>query len=329
MADQQQSPGLLANILAVAGFIILIVIIVWGAYHLLRLAGVGVSNIFSRFGDKNEITITVPTTPAQSGKPLSVSWQYATEEDGAYAFLYQCKAGFRFEVATPSGGASAIPCGNAFVVGERQSLSVVPVLSGTSTLEIPLSVVFMPSATSSEERPQGTATLTVAAAGSAPTTVTQPRPATGSTNTNTGGTSSTPASQPTGTPDLSVRILAVGVIDMYGNFVARAPIGPDEIAAVKFDIANNGSAKSGSYYFSVSLPMQPTYLYSSQAQAPLAPGAHIENTLRFRPAQSGGGTIRVVLNTEKLPDMNAANNSASQWMGASSYPYQYYQQYVY
>jgi hypothetical protein len=325
MADQQQSPGLLANILAVAGFIILIVIIVWGAYHLLRLAGVGVTNIFSRFGDETEIALTAPTQPVQSGKPITVAWQYTPTENGAYAFLYQCKAGFRFTVAN-GGSSTAIPCGNAFVVGDKTSLSIVPMLSGTSSLEVPLSVVYIPSATSSETRPQGTATVTVTAANGSTATPTQPRP---TTSTGSSGTTSTSGTVQSGTADLSVRILAVGVIDMYGNFVARAPLSPHETAAVKFDIANNGTAKSASYYFSVNLPMQPAYVYRSVAQTPLAPGAHIESTLRFRPVQSGGGTVSVILNTEKMPDASLGNNTASQWFGGSTYPHQYFPQYVY
>ena len=165
MADtpNQQTPGLLANILAVAGFIILIVIIVWGAYHLLRLTGSGVSSLFSRFSSNDTIAITIPTTPVPSGKSFPLTWKYAPKENGSYALLYQCKSGFRLDATAPTGAVSTIPCGNAFTIGSTTSIVLTPMLSGSPSLDVPISVIYMPTATSSAARPQGSATLRVAA----------------------------------------------------------------------------------------------------------------------------------------------------------------------
>ncbi|OGG73179.1 hypothetical protein A3A38_04745 [Candidatus Kaiserbacteria bacterium RIFCSPLOWO2_01_FULL_53_17] len=319
MADtpQSQSPGLLANILAVAGFIILIVIIVWGAYHLLRLTGTGVSSLFSRFSQSGDaITITVPESPVQSGTAVFVAWEYEPKETGTFAFLYQCKSGFRFDIETPDNKMLSIPCGSAFTVGDATTLSVTPMLSGTSTLEVPVSVVFMPSATTSTERPQGTAAITVTAGASAAA----PTPSTGTQA----------SSQPAGTPDLSVRVLAIGVIDpATGLFVNRYPTGPNDTAAVKFDIANSGSAPTGTYYFTVGLPMSPAYAYSSPAQSSLTPGSHVENTLRFRPVQSGGGMITISVDSANaVRESNESNNTATQSIAVPAWTGQY-QPYVY
>ena len=322
MADSnQQSPGLLANILAVAGFIILIVIIVWGAYHLLRLTGSGVTSLFSKFGGKSDaIALTSPAS-AQSGKSFPLSWKFTPAENGTYAFLYQCKSGFRFDLATAAGTNAAIPCGNAFTVGANTSLTLLPTLSGTSSIDIPVSVVFMPSATSSSARPQGTATIRVIASTEAApaTTVTPTKPASG---TNTGSTGTHVA----GPADLAVHIIGVGVVDPYGNFVQRAPMNPNEIAAVKFDIGNNGGASTGVWFFTVQLPTDPMYTYQSPAQMSLAPGAHIENILRFRPMNAGGGQVSVWVDPQNLVrESNESNNNATQWAAAqvwTEYPYQ-------
>lgn len=324
MADTpQQSPGLLANILAVAGFIILIVIIVWGAYHLLRLTGSGVTSLFSRFGQGNEITVTAPSGTVQSGKAFPLSWKYSPDENGTYAILYQCRAGFRFDATSPSGSTSQVPCGNAFTVGNNTSVTLTPVLSGTTTIEVPVSVVFMASATSSEERPQGSATIRVSAAsasGGAATPV-KDLPATG---TSSGGTGST-NTQASGPADLTVRIIATGVVDMYGNFVQRAPFSPDEIAAVKFDIGNSGGKASGTWYFTVQLPTNPSYAYQSPVQASLAPGAHIENILRFRPVAVGGGNVFVSVDPQNMvAEASESNNTSSQWMMGGNWNYNQY-----
>lgn len=321
MADSEKAPGILANILAVAGFIILIVIIVWGAYHLLRLTGTGVSSLFSRFtGSSQAITINAPQAPVQSGASFPLSWTYSSEGAGNYAFLYQCKAGFRFDVASPSGAKQAIPCGNAFNVGENKSLTLTPILSGTTSVDVPFTVAFVSNATSTGERPQGTGTLRVVAATSGTGTQTP-------SSTSAPSISSTPAG---GMPDLSVRILSVGVIDEWGNFVARAPMHAGEISAVRFDIANNGSASSGSWAFTVDLPMQGTYRYASPAQMSLAPGSHIENILRFRPVQNGGGTLTVNVDSNgAVSESNEGNNAVSIHVNAGNFPYQYVQPYVY
>lgn len=318
MADtpQSQSPGLLANILAVAGFIILIIVIVWGAYHLLRLTGSGVSSLFSRFGSGDSITVTVPRE-TQSGTAFPLSWEYKTDEVGSYAFLYQCKTGFRFEIAGANGRASAVPCGSAYTVGTTTTLSLTPILTSTSTIDVPVSIVFLPASTSTTERPQGTATVRVVAKNG-----TAPAPSTSTTNE--------PAAvqpvAPTGKPDITVRIIAVGVINPMTNaFESRYPVGPEEIAAVQFDIANNGSAATGNYFFTVDLPMQGGYLYTSPTQASLTSGSHVVSTLRFKPVQSGGGSITVRADsTYAVGESNESNNTASIYvngpMWSGSYP---------
>jgi hypothetical protein len=290
----------------------------------LRLTGSGVSSLFSRFGGNDGITITVPRE-TEAGKAFPITWEYDTEDAGSYAFLYQCKTGFRFDVTSPTGKANAVPCGSAFTVGTSTTLSLTPVLAGTTTMDVPVSVVFMPAATSTETRPQGTATVRVIAkSGTAAT------PSTPATNTGSNTPSTPSQSVPAGKPDLSVRILAVGVINpVTGAFESRYPSGPEEIAAVQFDIANNGQSSSGNYFFTVNLPMQGGYLYSSPMQGNLTPGSHVVNTLRFKPVQSGGGSIVVNVDTTyAIGESNEGNNSAAMYINSGAWT-GYYAPYVY
>jgi len=314
MADtpQSQGPGLLANILAVAGFIILIIVIVWGAYHLLRLTGSGVSSLFSRFGGNDGITISVPRE-TESGTAFPITWEYDGNE-GSYAFLYQCKSGFRFDVIGANGRASTVPCGSAFTVGTSTELTLTPFLAGTTTMDVPVSVVFMPAASSTDPRPQGTASVRVLAKNGA---AAPSEPSTPSTNT----TSDAQPVAPAGKPDLSVRVLAVGVINpVTGAFESRYPSGPQDIAAVQFDIANNGGSSTGNYFFTVNLPMQGGYLYSSSMQSNLTPGSHVVNTLRFKPVQSGGGTITINVDTTyAVGETNEGNNNATMYVSGPAW----------
>ncbi len=318
-SSSQQTPGVLANILAVAGFIILIVIIVWGAYHLLRLTGSGVSNLFSRFSNGSSINVTLPKDSVQSGATFPVSWKYTPTESGSYAFLYQCKTGLRLEMKDAAGKAQTIPCGTAYTVGTTTALSLMATSAGTSSLEVPVSVVFIPAATSTTARPQGTGTFRVAAKSA--DTVTTPA-VTSPTKPATAGTSAAarPA-QPVGKPDLAVRVLAIGVINpVSGAFENRYPTGPNDIAAVKFDIANNGGSSSGNYYFTVSLPIAGGYVYSSPIQSSLTPGSRVESILRFKPVQSGGGMVTVAIDTTyAVSESNEGNNSGGMFISAPAW----------
>lgn len=130
------------------------------------------------------------------------------------------------------------------------------------------------------------------------------------------------ASAPATPPDLSVHILDIGVIDpATGNFINRAPTSPDDMAAVRFDIANAGGSSTGQWHFSASLPMSPSaHAYQSPAQEPLGPGDHIVNTLRFSPVVSGGGSFSVLVDPQgAVRESNEGNNAAAIFVPIPAY----------
>lgn len=334
MNTNQRGEGLVSNILAVAGFIILIVIIIWGAFHFLNLASSGFSSLFSR-SSANTIQLTLPSKTVNSGQPFDLAWRYNPTNDGSYAILYQCRDGFQFRVAVATSTMNNIPCGSAYTIGGREAKNVrlVPVLGAGTTVDVPFSIIYMTAAqsgtTSPTTRAQGNTTVTVVRTGGQPTTGTPTTgtPTTPTTPTTPAPTTPTPTTpKPVGKPDLRVTILAVGVIDANGTFVARAPISQHEVAAVKFDIANVGSGPSGAWYFTAQLPTSPATPYTSPQQKSLGAGDHIENTLRFNQVTPGGGTFTVSVDpNNQVGETNEMNNYASQFVsgGYYSHPYPY------
>lgn len=131
-------------------------------------------------------------------------------------------------------------------------------------------------------------------------------------------TSTTQPSAPASTdwskvPDLSVRILFVGVIDpISGNIIPREPTRPDDLVAVRFLISNGGGAPTGIWYFTAQLPTTPAYPYSSPAQTSLPPKGSIENMLRFKNAVPGGFFSVSVDPSNQVSESNEGNNSVSQ-----------------
>lgn len=113
-------------------------------------------------------------------------------------------------------------------------------------------------------------------------------------------------------PDLSVKILSVGVIDpISGNIIPREPTRPDDLVAVRFLISNSGNAPTGTWYFTAQLPTTPPYPYSSPAQNSLPSGGSIENMLRFKNAIPGGLFTVSVDPSNQVSESNESNNTAS------------------
>src|SRR3989344_1842581 len=308
--------SLLSNILAIAGFIIVIVIVIWGLVHLANLSRDWFGSFFGTSGES--IAITLPET-AESGKAFDLTWKDEPTVAGSYAFLYQCANGLQFRTPSPVGTMNEVACGAAYTIpSDGSRLSLTPFLTGTSSLSVPLSIIFLPSTTGTQA--QGSAAITVIAkVSSAPSAPTTP-------STNGQASYSPPVAPPTPTPvprpktpaDLSVRIISV-VPDQYGA------------TTVTFDIANIGGTPSGVYYFTAQLPTnsqyggapQP-YIYNSPAQASLTPGSHIVNTLRFTQVQPGGGMFSVSVDpTNAVRESNESNNYATQFVNAAYMPQNY------
>src|SRR3989338_3104223 len=323
MADAPQLPrereesnrmAFISNALAIVGFIILFVIIVWGLFHIVNLSGTSITSLFS---SKPKVTVSVPKT-AVSGEPVSISWKYSGKDAGTYSFLYKCDQNFYFG-AEASRALARIPCGSAIIVGSSTSATVVPVLSGRTSLDVPVTIIFAPQ---TGERVQGEATIVITAPTSTTpsTPVVTPKPAKPTTSypkTSVRKPLNLVAHAASGPADLSVRMILVGVIDPYsGALLPRAPRSPSEIVGVEFDIANIGGSSTGSWYFTANLPTGggAAYLYTSPLQRSLAPGEHIVNVIRFAPNMRPS-TISVIADpANRVYEANENNNIVSQSM---------------
>lgn len=310
MTNSHERPGgtmMVANILAIVGSIILIVIIIWGLIHLLSLSGGFFSSLFG--GDSSKIEISAPSE-VTSGQPATISWKHSADEQGMYAVMYPCSEGLRFSTPGPEQAFVTMPCGAAFGIGSATTSTVVlPMLTGTSSIKTPFSVLFIPSSTSSSPV-EGTVTMTVKTAGvpiAVPATTTPTKPAPTTPKPTTPSYPTTPVSQ--GPADLAVTITSVS-IDQWGN------------GTVTFNVSNIGGSSSGGYYFTAQIPTAQPYTYVSPAQSPLGAGSYIVNTLRFTQAIPGNVYI-VVDPANTAPESNEGNNSQMQYI-SGSYPYDYY-----
>ncbi len=304
--------SLVSNTLAIVGFIIVIVIVLWGLFHIATLGAPWFSSLFGT--GSNSIKVTAPAN-VTSGTAFPVSWKYSTSEKGTYAFLYQCKDIVHFQAAGADGTLSTVPCGAAFTIAStNNTITLTPQLSGTASTSVPLSIVFIPSATSSKQV-QGNATVIVNPQTIPPIVI---QPATTTPVTLVIPTTPTTPPVATGPTDLSVQITSV-VPDGSGGAVAT------------FDIGNDGLSSTGLYSFTAQLPTADGYLYHSPTQSSLAPGDHIVNTLRFSQAVSGIFSVVVDASAhESRTDNNYAASQVSMPYVPQTYQQQqYYPQYPY
>ncbi len=337
---EEPRPSLLSSFLVIAGFITLIAIVLWGLLHIATLASPWLSDLLK---NRNAASIEV-TAPGEimSGENFTISWKHSAKTEGMYTLLYQCKDNVRLETSGES-ASRVIPCGAAVTVASPEnSITVKPVLSGTATTSVSISIVFMPNKpvlsgtatsvadTTSEQAPGNAIvmiyprTSPIGLPSIQPTQATPPivRPTTPAVTvlpTQPAPVAPMYAVQTTqlqpriATPaDLSVRVLSVNV-DPYG------------MGVVEFDIANIGGSTAGTYTFEVFLPTQSGYTYSSPTQSPLGPGGHIVNTLRF--SQAIGGTVSITVDpSNTVRESNESNNYASQTAmpySVPQYPYGY------
>ena len=312
---EEPKATLFSSMLAIVGLIILVVIVIWGLVHLASLSKPWFSSLFAR--PAASIALSLPAS-VTSRIPFTLSWEYSPTASGSYAFLYQCESGFQFETPDQAGVSNQIPCGVSFMLPpSAASLPLTPVFSGKSAITIPVSIVFVPSATSSPSV-QGNAAIIV-----------EPVPSTITTTPSTPAPATPAATKPraTGLPaqagpaDLSVRIVSVSA-DQSGNGTAV------------FDIENVGSGPSGTYAFTAELPtsahgqsysgQMQSYTYNSPVQSSLGVGDHITNTLRFTQAQNGGVMSVTVDPSSAVRDLNRTNNYAYQTL-TTPYNYNYNQ----
>lgn len=295
----------ISNLLALAGLVIIGIIVLWGLIHLLSLSWGWFSSFFSSVRKDESITLVAPLQ-VYSKEPFTLTWKYAPKATGNYALLYECDDKVSYSIPVGSSGID-IPCGSAYTLGgATTSISLTPSLTGTSAVSSVMTLIYIPSSTTTvETSAQGKTSLTVNPAKTPPKVTTQ-EPQTTKPSNPVVPTSYTAPS------DLSVRIVAASV-DAYGN------------ATVSFDVANTGGSSSGVYYFTAQLPTTQPYTYTSPAQAPLSAGSHIVSTLNFTLAVPGTFTVALSGNN----DINGGNDFATQFINAPVNQYQYQNQPIY
>jgi len=337
MNAQENSKSTMKNILAIAAFVLLLLVGIWSAIQVVKF----VPRLFSDTGTveqtsnnngivlgDRDIAAELSTDTAQSGEPVTIAWAYNGGTDGVLSFSYACKEGFYFQIA-----GRPVPCNAPYNLSGvvDSTLEIIP-LSAKERVEAPLAITYT---NAQGESVRDTKTLTVLNQ-----SVVEEEPA----EETTGGPvepetqkpmvtqkPTTPTrvvqtilvprtSNPYGTADLKVEVVAVGEVNQYGAFEAKNLVHQYSRGAVKFNVTNLGDKETGNWYFSAILPSQGGYPFSSQMQPSLMPGSSIEIFMTFD--QLAPGTREISIHVDpynNIRELNDYNNFASQFITVLHY----------
>lgn len=313
--------GTVGNIVTIVVFVIIITIGLWGAISAVRLAPRIFSSISNSFAGTPGIELSVPTAEVKSGEVFTLSWKDMPRTSGIYTIVYTCTPDAELQISTDGSSANPLPCGTTFAMTETAtSLHLVPILKSGDRATIPISVVYIDN--DGKQQTEGKTSLTVVK-GSAVVAATTTASTGSPQGTNTPVvikpapkpiTPAAPAPKAVGMPDLTIRPIAMGVIDpRTGMFIQKNVFGSYETVTYKFDVANRGTGRSGSWSFTADLPTNPPKPYQSPMQNPLGPGDHIEFTLNFNAPSSGSVMIHVDT-SNAVAESNEGNNMLTDYI---------------
>lgn len=312
-------------------------------------ATVSITSLFG--GQEQPLSFDMQSLSATSGQAAVLTFTHAAaQENQEYALTFSCTPGATLAAQTNDDGSfDELSCGEPHIfVSEQQSITVRPslLLDDQESAEMTITLAALAEsgeaaysddtlvtvrrgtalveksgadtddepqedgAEDSEERVQQRPTgAPQAAAPAAAPSRQQPErevvfvPGTG-------------ASDPSGRPDLALRVLATGMqveVDGEDRFFAVDEVPADENAAVKFEVINLGTKTSEEFTFAAELPIigNDDYLFESDTQQALRPGERIEYTLAFDRANpdDDGATIAFTLLPEG-DDEETQNNFA-------------------
>lgn len=309
------------RILAIFAFVVVIAIGVFGSLSLASAVPNAFSGVASAIGsvfgsdepnvdvtnvedNTNEtLTVSAPQVIVNEGTPFSISWTHKDKNtDGVYTVRFDCSEDITLTSPVRSGSLS---CNTSLNVGDTNSASfTADSAKGDSTIDVRFHVEYTPNG---ETVPTMTDDETITIARTEPT----------NSGGTTGGIVTTPVtavSDPNGHIDLSVSLVAVGVVDNTTNqfFTVQNPSRSafNQRVAVRFEVKNNGTKTSPTWTFTASLPTAQNYVYNSPTQSALRPGESIIYTLAFDSfVNSTSGTVTVNVDPSNyISESNESNN---------------------
>lgn len=330
------------NIFAILGFIALLIAGLWATIQLLQLAASFAGSIATNKNgfaplsalSQPSISIALADTEATPNTPFTVAWNGKhVSNNGTLLFTYACREGLVLKVKPSEDAEYAIPCNAPYTVPKNTtSLIVTPLLTTHEAVEVPLTVAYNENGKTVKD----VATITVDGVIKAPLAVATPIPApVAPVAPASPVVPVVPAPQPVPTPalppqkpveivtkpvqksdargfvDLEARIIAVGKIAANGAVSPRAVLAKNEPVSVTIEVLNSGTKAVRNWTFTLALPTDPAFTFTSEAQPTLYAGSKATVTISFDKAATGQHPLTLTVDPQqKIVESNRENNVA-------------------
>ena len=300
--EDEKEHSTLKRVLTLIAIVLIIALASYGIVKLVPKAVSSLSSISvslsSVFKPAEKIIVTASPLPLQSGQPFTLSWTHTSKSDanGTYNLAYACANSITLKSQSDN---KTIACEKLFPLGKETSINLVAISNKSASAELPLSLLFS-KANETAITVKGDTVLEI----KNPTIQT-------SVNTSTTTKSQVPKKSSSSNADLTVNLIATGVINNANQFVSGRVAQVGEKVAVRFEIANIGGKNTGVWNWGATLPIPaPQNIYNSANEISLAPGDRIEFTLGYQRTSAGQNQIVIVADPAKSVVQNDRNNDA-------------------
>lgn len=252
---------LVFNILAILGFLAVIILVAWLSVQIVRflpgafssLASIA-DSLYSQPQGSGELVIESGRASVETGQTIALSWE-AQEETGTYTFSYGCTDGVTIKVRVDGTDRDA-QCDTTYSLGSTTAATLLVNSTQTGEVSVPYTITFLrPNDT--EPKLSAEETLIVTRTESTPPAPTSPQ---------SGGEVATPRptpvpdtqppqptapeirfetysyvpeSDPNGHVDLAVRLIDIGTVTENGLFTSRTYFARNTRGAVRFEVRNH------------------------------------------------------------------------------------------
>jgi hypothetical protein len=342
-----QKKDSILKVLAITGFIGIIVFIAWASIQLVSVVPGAFSSLASLAESVNQqpntseavddLTVTSNTLLANTGDPVHINWNTA-RANGSYVFSYNCAEGVAIDLVSDD-GLQSIQCDTNYNIGNVDSTTITIDSEKNRYTDITYSVSFL-GTNDTRPRATGNASLTVLNSEISTEIVVvddeqteEETPAESANEPEVPATEATSSEPVTPTPTTPVTpeipeytqeyVYEIPTSQPNGktNLAARylfvgaieqnkfvpGAVAEDEDGAIQFEVKNLGTKTSKDWSFTVHMPGDRTY--ESPTQSPLKPNERAVLTIGFIGADVNSHTFEVTVDV--ATDSNPSNNDFS------------------
>ncbi len=337
-----------ANLFAMIGVAILILVAVWSGFQIIKYAPRALSNIslFNFLQSKPSINIKTDKISFKPGEEINLAWEIKGKLDGGVvSFLYQCTDGVVLEVYDDVNKTyRTLPCETPYNMPLNIKNLKIKLVQSSQNISLPIAIVYTnqngekyksiikistiakddlvesgtnnnnqnisQTASSTETTPEETTSYNTGKEGTVESSVER---ASAATNNNT-QTNNKCVSKIYGTPDLSIHNLRVGTI-VNGTFIEKHIFSGSETLVVKFTVSNNGNKTTPNWRFDMLSPAKDKPVYMSGLQPKIPPCSGRYYTIKITGLRQGEHEVLVYIDPNNLiKELNEANNKAKNYV---------------